>query len=57
MMKNFLIFILIIISGVSLFMWKVHENSADINRRAIECGAFVHEGIDLTGKGKNNCGN
>jgi len=56
-MKNFLIFILIIISGVSLFMWKVHENSADINRRAIECGAFVHEGIDLTGKGKNNCGN
>jgi len=54
-MKNFLIFILIIISGASLFMWKLHQNRADINQRAIECVGFVSDGIDLTGKGKNNC--
>jgi hypothetical protein len=53
--KNFLIFILITISGASLLMWKLHQNRADLNQRAIECHAFVNEGIDLTGKGKNNC--
>lgn len=54
-MKNLLIGGLVIMSGIFLFMWKVDQDRADLNQRAIECMSFVHQGIDLTGKGKNNC--
>jgi hypothetical protein len=28
-----------------------------VNQRALECVAYVHEGVNLTGRGKNNCTN
>jgi hypothetical protein len=54
-MKNFLIFILTIISGAFCLFWKFNQEKAEINQRAVECMSFVHQGINLTGKGKNNC--
>jgi len=49
--------ILLLVSGILLVvcfglysMWKT-------NQQALECVAYVHEGIDTTGKGENNCTN
>ena len=50
MIKNIIILILLALGGVFY-----HLNS--VNQRALECVAYVHEGVDLTGRGKNNCTN
>jgi len=50
MIKNVIILILLALGGVFY-----HLNS--VNQRALECVAYVHEGVDLTGRGKNNCTN
>lgn len=50
MIKNVIILILLAFGGVFY-----HLNS--VNQRALECVAYVHEGVDLTGRGKNNCTN
>jgi hypothetical protein len=50
MIKNVIILILLAFGGVFY-----HLNS--VNQRALECSAYVHEGVDLTGRGENNCTN
>jgi hypothetical protein len=50
MIKNVIILILLVLAGVLY-----HVNS--VYQRALECVAYVHEGVDLTGKGENNCTN
>lgn len=54
-MNKLLIGGLAIGSVVIISMWKFEQNRAELNQRAIECISFVQKGIDLTGKGKNNC--
>ena len=54
MAKNLLILTIIsTLLGACFILYKMY----DIQKRANECAAYVHQGIDLTGKGKNNCAN
>jgi hypothetical protein len=48
MLRNLTIFVLLLLCGGLFHMWK-------INQQALECSSYVNEGIDLTGKGRNNC--
>lgn len=53
--SRLIIFVLFSTSGVLFLMWKSTQDMSDLQRRAIECSSFVNAGVDLTGKGKNNC--
>jgi hypothetical protein len=53
--SGLMIFVLFLTSGVLFLMWRSTQDMSDLQRRAIECSSFVNTGVDLTGKGKNNC--
>lgn len=54
-MSKVLIVGISIISVILIFVWKFNQNKSALNQQAIDCISFVQQGIDLTGKGKNNC--
>jgi hypothetical protein len=54
-MQKIMFFLVLLALGVVFVMWKAEENTSNLRKSAIECISFVNNGVDLTGKGKNNC--
>lgn len=54
-MQKSLISFLSLVCGVLLLTCFGLFFFARVNQQALECSTYVREGIDLTGKGKNNC--
>lgn len=54
MQKSLISFLLLVCGGLLLTCFVLFF-IARVNQQALECSTYVREGIDLTGKGKNNC--